>query len=98
MSSENDLDSIDEAKKLEQYNDYNYLHDQPPIGDATMDDDGTIRVRIRTMGGMDVTGEIEYSKESEHYDSVLKHLGGLKPGELKLVPPWPDDDLDDNTI
>jgi hypothetical protein len=24
------------------------------------------------------------------YQEVLKHLGGLKPGDDKLVPPWPD--------
>lgn len=85
------FESLDEAKQFEQFNEYNKLHKEPPIGDATMDDAGTIKVRIRSMGGMNVSGGIEYEKGSEHYESVLKHLGGMKPGDCKLVPPWPDE-------
>ena len=72
------FDGLDEAKKLEQYNDYNKLHSEPPIGDATMDNDGTIKVRIRSMGGMNVSGGIQYAKGSEHYDSIFKTPGWYK--------------------
>lgn len=80
----------DQAKEEDQLDEYSKLHKEPPIGDATMDNDGTIRVRIRMMGGMHADGNVSYAKDSKHYDAVLKHLGGMKPGDVKLVPPWPD--------
>lgn len=89
---ENSFENLDEEKQIDHLNEYNKLHSEPPIGDATMDDDGTIRVRIRMLGGMHADGNVSYAKNSEHYESILKHLGGMKPGDVKLVPPWPDED------
>lgn len=62
-----------------------------PIGDATMDKSETIRIRLRRMGGMHADGFVSYKKGSEHYDGVLKHIGEMKPGDLKLVAPWPEE-------
>ena len=31
-----------------------------------------------------------YPKNHAEYREILDHLGGLKPGESKSVPPWPD--------
>jgi hypothetical protein len=61
------------------------------IGTATMKDDGTIVLMLRATGpgGMLGDSRIEYPKGHPNYDEVLKHLGGLKPGEQKPVPPWP---------
>jgi hypothetical protein len=39
---------------------------------------------------MDVSGSIKYPLGDKNYDRVMKHLGGLKPGETKLVLPWID--------
>jgi hypothetical protein len=61
------------------------------IGDATMTEDGTIIVNLRrTTTGMDVSGIVKYAVDNPHYKEVLDHLGGMKPGETKLVPAWDD--------
>jgi hypothetical protein len=61
------------------------------IGDATMAEDGTIIVNLRrTTTGMNVSGIVKYAVDNPHYKEVLDHLGGMKPGETKLVPAWDD--------
>jgi hypothetical protein len=61
------------------------------IGDATMTEDGTIVVNLRrTRDGMNVSGIVKYPVNSPHYKEVLDHLGGMRPGETKLVPAWDD--------
>jgi hypothetical protein len=63
-------------------------------GVATMQPDGTIKMRFRAplpdCGGF-AEGEIEYKPDDPYYQEVLRHIGGLRPGETKVVPPWPDD-------
>lgn len=63
---------------------------QTPIGDATLDKDGTtIIVNLRsTAAGENVSGVVRYPKESPHYKAVMDHLKGLSPGETKLVLPF----------
>jgi hypothetical protein len=63
------------------------------IGQATMKEDGTIILRLRAETDDGALGEalFTYSPTDEDYNSILKHLGGLEPGESKPVPPWPDD-------
>lgn len=62
------------------------------IGVATMEADGTIVLMLRAEGPGAARGDarITYPRGHKEYDSVLQHLGGLKPGESKPVPPWPD--------
>jgi hypothetical protein len=61
------------------------------IGDAWLDENGTINVRLRrTTDGINISGAVKYPIGDKNYDQVMKHLGGLKPGETKLVPPWKD--------
>jgi hypothetical protein len=62
------------------------------IGVATMEADGTIVLMLRATapGGLLGEAQLRYPKGHEQYDAVLKHLGGLRPGESKPVPPWPD--------
>lgn len=59
----------------------------PPasIGVATMEEDGTIEM-ILNVG----TTQFSYPPVHEEYKNILKHLGGLKKGETKPVPPFPD--------
>jgi len=61
------------------------------IGIAEMDDEGTITLRLRgdMPNGTIAHGTFKYAKNDREYDDVLKHLGGLKPGEVKQVLPWP---------
>jgi hypothetical protein len=61
------------------------------IGDATMEADGTIVMNLRrTADGMNVSARIKYPVSDPQYREVLDHLGGMSPGETKLVPAWDD--------
>jgi hypothetical protein len=55
------------------------------IGVATLEEDGTIHM-ILNVG----TTEFSYPPDHKDYKYILKHLGGLKKGETKSVPPFPD--------
>jgi hypothetical protein len=62
------------------------------IGMATMQPDGTIIMDMRAesdKGDIGI-GRLVYSPSDPQYQEILKHLGGLKPGEPKPVPPFPD--------
>ena len=51
--------------------------------------DGTITLYLRATGGGAVgDGMAVYPPSHPKYGEVLEHLGGLKPGETKPVPPW----------
>jgi hypothetical protein len=59
------------------------------IGDAKMMEDGTIIMNLRrTADGENVSGIVKYRTNSRDYKEVLDHLGGMRPGETKLVPAW----------
>ena len=62
------------------------------IGAATMAPDGTIELRLRAAGpgGMVGEGFLTYAPSDPQYAEILRHLGGMKPGETKSVQPWPD--------
>ncbi|HEY3449692.1 MAG TPA: hypothetical protein VGK67_25280 [Myxococcales bacterium] len=62
------------------------------IGTAKMLEDGTIVMHLRATGpgGMVGDGQVTYPKTHPNYYEVLRHIGGLKVGEEKPVPPWPD--------
>jgi len=55
--------------------------------------DGTIVLQLRAEGNQGIIGDalVEYPPSHSHYAAVLKHLGGLLPGESKPVPPWSDE-------
>jgi hypothetical protein len=65
--------------------------DAAPIGVATMKPDGTILLQLRAEGPGGIRGDAlrVYPPTHPRYEKVLKHLGGLAPGESKPVPPWP---------
>lgn len=60
------------------------------IGVATMLPDGTIVLDLRAegAGGTVGHGRLTYPPDHRDHASVLRHLGGLRPGEVKPVPPW----------
>jgi len=61
------------------------------IGDAVMEADGTIVINLRrTADGINISGRVKYPVNDPHYREVLDHLGGMSPGETKLVPAWDD--------
>jgi hypothetical protein len=63
------------------------------IGEARMEADGTVILRLRAESDDGAVGEalFTYSPTDGDYESVVSHVGGLAPGESKPVPPWPDD-------
>jgi hypothetical protein len=68
------------------------VNQQESIGMATMTEDKTIILDLRATGdnGEVGTGRVTYSLSDPQYNDILKHLGGLKIGEKKPVPPWKD--------
>lgn len=69
--------------------DDNQLKYLDAIGEAWLDDSGTIHMRLsRTSDGQDLNAVFTYLKTDPNYEKILQHLGGLIPGEKKLVPPW----------
>lgn len=66
---------------------------EPPasIGSATMQPDGTIVLQLRAGGGGGPVGDGRFSYPPGHpqYSMILRHLGGLRPGETRPVPPFP---------
>jgi hypothetical protein len=65
------------------------------IGVATMESDGTICLQLRaeTEDGTTIGDAFfRYPPSDENYEEILAHIGGLKPGETKPVPPWDDDE------
>jgi tetratricopeptide (TPR) repeat protein len=61
------------------------------IGSAIMEDDGTIVLQLRAEGPNGLIGDslFRYPPTHPEYNNILRHLGGLKKGESKNVPPWP---------
>jgi hypothetical protein len=60
------------------------------IGSAKMEEDGTIVLELRAEGPKGLTGDalLRYPPGHPEYNNILHHLGGLKKGEVKQVPPW----------
>jgi hypothetical protein len=62
------------------------------IGTAKMRRDGSIELRLySTSNGTDAHPLQVLHKSDKLYSEVITQVGGLKPGQTKLVPPWPDD-------
>lgn len=63
-----------------------------PIGSAQMKPDGTIILQLRAEDGSGRRGDavLTYPASHPRYHYILDHLGGIKPGEDKEVPPWPE--------
>jgi hypothetical protein len=62
------------------------------IGTASMDEDGTIVLRLvaREPGGPIGHGVLRYPRTHPQYADILSHVGPLRPGETRPVRPWPD--------
>lgn len=60
------------------------------IGVAQMISDGTVVLDLRAIaGGGQGEARMVYPPSHPRYREIVEHLGGLKPGETKPVPPWP---------
>jgi hypothetical protein len=62
------------------------------IGSATIDEAGVITLTLRAEGpGVVGDALFTYRPGDREYDEVLRHIGPIRPGETRQVPPWPDD-------
>jgi hypothetical protein len=60
------------------------------IGTARMEPDGTIVLDlVARQGGTVGHGRFTYPPGHPDHAMILRHLGGLRPGEVKPVPPFP---------
>ena len=61
------------------------------IGVATMSADGAITLQLRAEGAGGTVGDavFVYKPGDPMYAEVKQHIGDIKPGETKPVPPWP---------
>ena len=62
---------------------------QAPIGVAMMEGTTIVLELQGSDGGRTVHGRFVYPPSHRHYEAVRNHLGAMKPGEQKPVPPWP---------
>jgi len=63
----------------------------PYSGTATMRDDGSLTLHLRLdSSGKQVDDTLTYKTTDRGYDDVLRHLGGLDPGDSKDFDPWKD--------
>jgi len=73
---------------------------EPPIGTALMLKDRTIALDLNKEPHIGVArspgelgyGQVDIDPTNPHYQELLRHLGGLKPGEEKPMPPWRADE------
>jgi hypothetical protein len=63
----------------------------PYLGTAAMLDDGTLTLHLRlTSDGRPINDYLTFRVGDRAYDSILRHLGGLRPGDTKQFRPWKD--------
>jgi|GEM_PF-5980508 len=61
------------------------------IGYAWMQNDLSVTMLLRfEHSGISGDSLLTFKPGDPQYDEVLRHLGGLNPGESKLVQPWPE--------
>jgi hypothetical protein len=61
------------------------------IGVATMLQNGTILVGVPGPdSGLRAQAVLMVEPGDSNYQAIIDHVGGLKPGETKPIPPWPD--------
>lgn len=62
---------------------------KPPIGEAWLEKDGTLTMHLMRDGeGNYLDAQFSYKKSDKDYAETIKHIGGIKLGEHKLVPPF----------
>ncbi len=75
--------------------------DEPEsVGIATMDPDGTLRLRLRTETAAGMVGEMLQlvPPDDPRHAATLAHLGGMVPGRSKPIPPFPEPTLDPDAV
>jgi hypothetical protein len=59
------------------------------VGRAKMSSDDTITLQLRSLWPNPIAEtQLVYAPDDPQYEEIKHHLGGIKPGESKRVPPW----------
>jgi hypothetical protein len=59
------------------------------VGRAKMSADGTITLQLRSLWPDPIAeSELVFAPDDPQYEEIKHHLGGIKPGESKPVPPF----------
>lgn len=63
----------------------------PDVGSAYMTPDGTLEMRLRTETEDGTIGEafLVIPPADPRYKDMVAHLGGIRPGEGRAIPPFP---------
>ena len=62
----------------------------PNVGTITMFADKSIELQLRSLPpGPIAEALFRYKPGDPKYKESIDHVGGLKPGETKMLPPWP---------
>jgi hypothetical protein len=62
----------------------------PNVGTITMFADRSIELRLRSLPpGPIAETLVRYKPGDAKYKESIDHVGGLAPGETKMLPPWP---------
>jgi hypothetical protein len=62
----------------------------PNVGTLTMFADRSIELRLRSLPpGPIAETLVRYKPGDAKYKESIDHVGGLAPGETKMLPPWP---------
>lgn len=72
----------------------------PSVGTAEMADDGTLRLMLRTETDDGLVGEMVLTLAPDHarYAEYVAHLGGMAPGDVKAIPPFPAPVVDPKSV
>lgn len=77
------------ADKVDKAVQFNVTSNLPSIGEAWLEKDGSITLNLRgDATGAPAHAQFNYKTSDKDFKDVLKHLNGIKPGEIKKVPPW----------
>ena len=62
----------------------------PNVGTITMADDHGIVLHLRSLPPRPIAETmVSYKPSDAKYKEMIDHVGGLAPGETKMLPPWP---------
>jgi hypothetical protein len=70
------------------------------VGSAEMAKDGTLRLMLRAETADGMIGEMTMvvPPGDPRYAGYVAHLGGMRPGDAKPIPPFPEPPIDPNSI
>ncbi len=75
--------------------------DEPQdVGVAQMQSDGTLHLHLRTVAKDGTIGEamMIVPPKDPKYAGMVAHLSGIKPGQAKAIPPFPEPVIDPDSI